>query len=81
MKHKYRTTQIGGSLDTNKIVCIDETLLLHDDNDKQIWLIGAIETRSKAITLDFIDDRDKEKINNFIINTFLLFKGMFIIYG
>ena len=38
MKQKYRTTQIGGDPDSNKIVCIDESLILHDNKYNQIWL-------------------------------------------
>ena len=68
MKHKYRCTQIEGNPDTNKIICIDETLLLHDDDNEQLWLIGVIESRSKKIGLDFIKDRDEETIKNFINN-------------
>ena len=49
MKHKYKTTQIGVSPDTNKIACIDESLIFHDDEDQQIWLIQAIESRTKEI--------------------------------
>ena len=47
MKHKYRTNQIGGDPDSNIIVCIDESLILHDNNNNQIWLVGAIESSSK----------------------------------
>ena len=60
MKHKYRTTQIRGSSDINKIACIDESLIFNDDEDQQIWLIGAIESRIKEIRFDFIKDKIKD---------------------
>ena len=68
MKHKYRTTQIGGDPDSHKIVCIDECLILHDKNNNQIWLVGAIESRSKKLRLDVINIRNEENIRIFITN-------------
>ena len=68
MKHKYRTTQIGGDPDTNKIVSIDESMILHDENNNQVWLVGAIETKSKKLRLDIINERNEENLKTFIIN-------------
>ena len=68
MKHKYRTTQIRGSSDINKIACIDESLIFNDDEDQQIWLIGAIESRIKEIRFDFIKDKTKDTLKKFIYN-------------
>lgn len=68
MKHKYRTTQIGVSPDTNKIACIDESLIFHDDEDQQIWLIRAIESRTKEIRFDFIRDKAEDTLKKFIYN-------------
>ena len=65
MKHKYRTTQIGGDPDSHKIVYIDECLILHDNNNNQIWLVWAIESRSKKLRLDVINIR-KKKILEFL---------------
>ena len=59
MKHKYRTTQIGGDQDRNKIFCIDESLILHDNNNNQIWLVGAFESLSKKLRLDVINIRNE----------------------
>ena len=39
MKHKYRTAKIRGDPDNNIIVCIDESLILHDNNNNQIWFV------------------------------------------
>ena len=68
MKHKYRTTQIGGDPDTNKIVSIDESMILHDENNNQVWLVGALETKSKKLRMDIINERNEENLKIFISN-------------
>ena len=45
LKDKYRKYQIGVDPSTNKIVALDECLILHDSNNDQIWLVGGIETK------------------------------------
>ena len=68
LKHKYRTSQIDGNPDTNKIVCIDESLIIHHNNNSQIWLVDAIETRSKKQRLDIINERNEINIKIIISN-------------
>lgn len=53
MKDKYINNKIGGPPDINKIVAIDETLIIHQ-NGFQKWLVGGIETRSRKLRLDII---------------------------
>ena len=66
MKHKYRTTQLGGNQDTNKIAYIDESLIFHDG--QQIWLIWAIISRTKEIIFDFIKDKTEDTLKKFVYN-------------
>ena len=44
LKHKYRLKQIGGPREQNKIIAIDESLILQDDKDAMFWLVGAVDT-------------------------------------
>ena len=68
MKHKYRTTQIGGDPNTNKIVCINVSIILHDEVNNQIWLVGAMEPSSKNIRLNIFNIKNEDNIKIFITN-------------
>lgn len=46
MKHKYRLYKIGCDPDTNKIIAIDETLIIHDQG-VQRWLVGVLKLDQK----------------------------------
>ena len=35
----------------NKIVALDESLFIHDNNGEEIWVLGDIETEEKKIRL------------------------------
>ena len=53
LKKKYDTTLIGGlnELNSPKIVAIDESLLIHNSQNDQIWMPGGIETVGRRIRL------------------------------
>ena len=53
LKHMYRSSQIGGSPESNIIVDLDKSLFLHDNNE-QLWILGAKETTSNKFRLDII---------------------------
>ena len=40
MKDKYKRNQIGGPPEKEKVVCIEECLMMHE-NGKQQWVVGA----------------------------------------
>ena len=47
----------------HEIIAIDEVLLVHDiSNNKKIWLIGLINTRTKYFWIEGIDGRSTEII-------------------
>lgn len=43
-------------------------MILHENNNNQIWLVGAIESRSKKLRIDVINVRNEENIRIFITN-------------
>ena len=67
IKHRYKKTQIGGAPEENKIVAIDESLISHEQN-KQIWLVGAIDTSSKSVRIEIIPERNRENLKCFVKN-------------
>ena len=54
-----------------KIVAIDESLLLRNSNNEQIWIIGGIETKFRRVRLKITKSRSSTEIFNFINNNFL----------
>ena len=68
LKNEYRLKQIGGDPTLHKIVAIDESLLLHDEKDMQIWLVGAVDPETKALRLDIAKDRTSETLKSFVYN-------------
>ena len=70
MKDKYRNFPIGGDPDTNKVVALDETLIVHI-NGEQKWLVGAIETVSRKIRLDILPERNSQNLEIFVKNHIL----------
>ena len=73
LKNKYATRMIGGFDEMNnpKIVAIDESLLLRNSNNEQIWIIGGIETKFPRVRLEITKSRSSTEIFNFINNNFL----------
>lgn len=67
LKYKYKIKQIGGSPDKNISVAIDESLWVHINNQK-MWLIGAIETKSRKLRCDFVRHRTSANLNIFVTN-------------
>ena len=70
LKYQYKIRQIGGSPDLNRIVALDESLIIHD-NGSQIWLAGCIDTSTKAVRIDVIPSRTSENIKIFVQNHIL----------
>ena len=67
LKQMYREGRIGGPPEVNKIVAIDESLFIHDNNTP-IWGIGAIEADSRKMRFDVINRRTSENIKTFLLN-------------
>ena len=63
----YKKTQIGGPPEENKTVPIDESLISNEQN-KPIWLIGAIDTSSKYVRIDIVPERIQTNLKKFVIN-------------
>ena len=70
MKDKYLNFPIGGDPDTNKVVDLDETLIVHI-NGEQKWLVGAIETISRKIRIDILPERNSLNLEIFVKNHIL----------
>jgi hypothetical protein len=68
LKNKYRLHQIGGDPSLEKIVLIDESLFLHENAGRQIWVVGAIDTENKNIRLDKINERTQNNLKTFDTN-------------
>ena len=68
LKHQYRLKQIGGAPEKHKIIAVDESLILHDNKDAMIWLVGAIDTETKELRLDIIKERNSTNLKIFINN-------------
>ena len=60
--------QIGGDPSLEKIVSIDESIFLHDNLGRQIWVVGAIDPESKDIRLDVINKRNQTNLKTFVYN-------------
>ena len=68
----YNKTLIGGfdNEGKSKIVAIDESLFVHDNNNKQIWVLGGIETKDQKIRLDIAKNRNIATLENFVYENF-----------
>ena len=67
IKYNYKIKQIGGSPENNRTVAIDETLIMHE-GQKQIWLVGGIDTTTKAVRLDIVSERNSINLKYFVEN-------------
>lgn len=67
MKYKYRKFQIGGSPEKNITVALDEHMWTHL-NQEQIWVVGAIETKSRKMRFDFMKERNSDNLKIFVQN-------------
>ncbi len=54
IKQKYREKQIGDDSMLNRTVAIDESLYLFGNQGNQIWKVGALDTKKKALRMDII---------------------------
>ena len=70
LKYKYKIKQIGGDQDKKITIAIDESLWMHINN-KKMWLIGAIEAKSRKMRCDFLDERTMENLKTFVNNHIL----------
>ena len=52
-------------------VTIDESLLIHNSSNKQLWMIGGIETKRRSVRLIFSKDRTAQIIEKYIYDNFL----------
>ena len=68
LKDKYRKFQLGGDTTTDKIVALDEFLILHDEFNQQIWLVGGKEMVSRKLRLDIINERNSTNLEIFVKN-------------
>ena len=73
MEDKYNTTMIWVFDDLKRPidVAIDESLLIHNSSNEQIWIIGGIETKSRRVRLILSKDRTSQTIEIFINGKFL----------
>ena len=67
IKYNYKIKQIGASPENNRTVAIDETLIMHE-GQKQIWLVGGIDTTTKAVRLDIVPQRNSINLKKFVRN-------------
>ena len=67
MKYKYRNVRIGGDPDKNIINVLDKYLWKHEGNS-QIRVVGAIETNSKKMRFDFVNEKTSENLFIFVLN-------------
>ena len=51
---------------------VDETLIIHDINGNQQWLLGAIETVKKEVRLEFISNKNTATIKKFLLLLWLV---------
>ena len=66
LKKQYRLKQIGGAPEKHKIIAVDESLILNDDEGAMIWLVGAVDTETKELLLDVIKERNSTNLKIFI---------------
>lgn len=80
LKKKYATTLIGGfnELNSPKIVAIDESLLIHNSQNDQIWMLGGIETAGRRIRLSLSKTRTSEALSEFVYSNF--FEGTHFVH-
>ena len=73
MKLKYNTSLIGGfdHSGNSKIVAIDESLFIHNENNEAIWVLGGIETKDRKLRVSISKIRDTNALQNFINDNFL----------
>ena len=71
-KLEYNKTLIGGfdNEGESKIVAIDESLFIHDNNGEEIWVLGGIETEEKKIRLAITKVRNIPTLENFVYENF-----------
>ena len=70
LKYAYKIVQIGGDPEANRTVAIDETLITHKDG-KQVWIVGAIDTTTKNVRLDYLPERNGHNLKIFVNNHIL----------
>lgn len=68
LKYIYRAKQIGGPPEKKITVALDESLFVHDDNNQQIWIVGAKETLSNKFRLNIINTRNAANLKIFVEN-------------
>lgn len=63
---------IGGLNELNKpkIVVIDESLLLHNSQNEQIWISGGIETKGRRVRLTLSKMINSEVLSEFVNSNF-----------
>lgn len=48
----------------NRTVAIDETLIMHE-GQRQVWLVGGIDTTTKYVRLDIVPERNSINLKKF----------------
>lgn len=59
-------SKILGEQDKNLVFSIDESLFVTDENNNQIWVIGALNNLAKDIRIDISFKRNSEVLKIFI---------------
>ena len=54
----------------SKIVALDESLFIHDNNGDEIWVLGGIETKEEKIRLAITKVRNISTLENFVYENF-----------
>ena len=67
IKYNYKIKQTEDSPELERIIALDETLIIHEAHT-QIWIVGGIDTTSKALRLDIIPERNATNLAIFVKN-------------
>ena len=59
-------SEIFGEKNANDVFAIDESLFTHTINNQPVWVIGAINNRTKNFRLETVFNRDSEILKKFV---------------
>ena len=62
---QYKTETLGNENNHSEYYSIDESMFGHKNN-KQIWMLGAINTITKDFRIEGVLFRDAETLNNLL---------------
>ena len=67
----YTDARNWGETDLNKNEVNEETLLIHDDKNEHIWVVGAIDTETKDLRINVKKIRNSANLKTFVTNHIL----------